>query len=356
LKLVLTGGGTGGHIYPALEVGRLASEQGVELLYLGSNRGKEGAECQLAGVDFQGFDSVPLAFMPSIKGLLSIVKLQQARGQARKVLRERRPDVVFSTGGYSSGPVVAAARDIGIPYVLHSIDSVPARSLTMFGKRAYAFTCVFNSTVELLKGQGCPVVRTGQPIRRELREAAARRVDRDPVVLVIGGSQGSAFLNKVVPEAAKKCGADIRFIHLCGPTHVEETQSRVDGLALGDRYQVIGYLDATAMMETYLKARVVVSRSGGTLAELAMYALPSVLVPLPTSANNHQLHNAEEFEAMQAATLLQQSVATPARVGNAIQSWMPDDEKRYQAKVSLQAWDQPDATYRILRLINEAAG
>ena len=121
MRLVLTGGGTGGHIYPALEVGRCAAERGAELRYFGSLRGQESAACAARGIPFQGFASEPLT------GLGAMIRMQQARGIARRALRTDRPDAVFSTGGYGAGPVVAAAQDLGIPYVIHTADSVPPK-------------------------------------------------------------------------------------------------------------------------------------------------------------------------------------------------------------------------------------
>ena len=147
MRLVLTGGGTGGHIYPALVVGRVAAEAGADLAYFGSIRGQESKACSELGIAFTAFPSEPLYSLKSIRGIKALVKLQQSRFLARKALKSSAPDVVFSTGGYSAGPVVAAARDLGIPYTIHTADSIPARSSRMFADKAAAFSCTFRSTI-----------------------------------------------------------------------------------------------------------------------------------------------------------------------------------------------------------------
>jgi len=353
MRLVLTGGGTGGHIYPALVVGRLAREQGADLLYYGSLRGQESKACIEMNVKFIGFPSEPLYSLRSMRGIKALVKLQQSRLMARKALRNKSPDVVFSTGGYSAGPVVAAARDLRIPYAIHTSDSVPARSSSMFAKEAAAFSCTFRSTVEAMRDR--EVVRTGQPIRRELRLAATERCDDGQTVFVIGGSQGSAFLNSAVPLAALNCPPKVRFLHACGPDHEKTTVAEVEKHNLADRYRVVPYLKTEQLVEAYRSATVVIARSGGTVAELALFGLPSILVPLPGSANDHQLHNAEEFVKMNAATLLLQSEASPERLGSAISTWLAEPEMRERAQHNLQDWDVPDAAEQIFRLIQVAA-
>ena len=353
MRLVVTGGGTGGHIYPALEVGRLVVENGAVLHYFGSLRGQEQKITANLGISFQGFPSEPLYSVRTLRGLKAAVNLQRARLMARKALKLTAPDVVFSTGGYSAGPVVAAARDLGIPYTIHTADSVPARSSRMFAKQAAAFSCTFRSTIDRMPD--ISVVRTGQPIRKALRQAAQFIEDKPPMVLVVGGSQGSKFLNENVPQMAIVGGFDVRVLHLTGLANIESTRKFVSGLGISDRYEVVPFLNADEMTEAYLHSTVVIGRSGGTLAELALFGLPSVLVPLPDSANNHQFHNAMEFVGMGAATLMPQAEITPETLHQSVMAWVGNSERRNAAREVLSKWDVPDATERIVELINQAA-
>jgi UDP-N-acetylglucosamine--N-acetylmuramyl-(pentapeptide) pyrophosphoryl-undecaprenol N-acetylglucosamine transferase len=360
MRLVVTGGGTGGHVYPALEVARLAAERGATLRYFGSLRGQEGKACEVRGISFLGFPSEPLWSLKTLGGWRALIALQRSRGMARRALRTDRPDAIFSTGGFSAGPVVAAARDLGIPYIVHSADSVPPRSSAMFAPQAFAFTTVFRSTERFFTVR--PVTRTGQPIRRELRQAAeSGPIEAEPTVLVIGGSQGSEFLNTVMPAAATRVGAKI--LHATGPKHLQATQERLRSHGLNSNYEAVPYLETEPLLDALRRATVVVARAGGTLAELALFGLPSVLVPLPSSANDHQLHNAREFEAMGAATVLWQPEdrrqpappATPEAVANAVNEWLADAPKRATARHNLSEWDVADATEQIVALIERAA-
>ncbi len=352
MRLIVTGGGTGGHVYPALEVARTAAERGYELLYLGSNRGQEGKLCEARGFLFKGFPSEPLWSLKTLKGWKALSRLIKARRLAKRYVAASKADIIFSTGGYSAAPILSAARSLKVPYVIHESNSVPGRTNRMFGKAASAFLSVFRTTERFYTDR--PVLRVGQPIRKELRTAAARDRIEDSVLLVLGGSQGSAYLNEAVPVAVKESGFGGRVIHASGPNHFAETQARVKGLGL-NHYEVSPYLETEEITAAYCQARLVVCRSGGTLAELALFRLPSVLVPLPTSADQHQLHNAKEFENLGAASVTEQEKEPFPATAAAISHWWNDESARNSAAEKLGEWDIPDATERILGQIEAAA-
>jgi UDP-N-acetylglucosamine--N-acetylmuramyl-(pentapeptide) pyrophosphoryl-undecaprenol N-acetylglucosamine transferase len=277
--------------------------------------------------------------------------------QAKANLRRDRPDVIFSTGGYSAAPVMSAAKSLGIPFVIHQVDSVPGRSNRMFADAAKKFTCVFEYTIGYMQQRNVQAIRTGQPIRPELRAAADRRNERNGSrVFVLGGSQGSDFLNKQVPRSAGiPAIRNAEFLHSTGPNHIESARRRIHELGLEGRYEVYGYLDTEQMVDAYSKSDLVIARSGGTIAEIALFGLPSVLIPLPTSADNHQLHNAEEFAKMNAATLLTQDRASsPEHLAEAIARWIGDKPAREVARENLKRWDQPTASMQIVELLEEA--
>lgn len=355
MRLIVTGGGTGGHVYPALEVARLAGEHGFELLYLGSLRGQEGRLCEAAGILFQGFPSEPLWSLKTPRGWRALSRLYKSIGMARRHMKAAKPDVVFSTGGYSAAPVLAAASSLKIPFVILDGNSVPGRTNRMFGRGAASFLSVFRSTATFYKDRD--VVRVGQPIRRQLRAAAEDRAPTphsEATVLVLGGSQGSAYLNESVPQAMKEMQFQGKVIHAAGPTNFAETQARVSGLGLAN-FQVEPYLETSALLAAYRQASVVVCRSGGTLAELALFRIPSVLVPLPSSADQHQLHNALEFEEMGAGVLAKQESSPFEAMTSGVRHWISDADARSKAQVALAEWDIPDATDRIVGHIKGAA-
>lgn len=389
MRLVVTGGGTGGHVYPALEVAAGAHERGAELLYLGSLRGQESKLCEERGILFKGFPSEPLYSLKSARGWKSVAKLLQARRMAKKYLAAARADVVFSTGGYSAGPILAAAKALGVPYVIHDGNSVPGRAHRMFGRQAKGFLTTFFATERHYKDR--PVVRTGQPIRKQLRAAAAARSrerfsevvlanalsEGDVVeaslhgleghgtlgqdgrvtgaaILVLGGSQGSAYLNLAVPQAVAGLEREVQVIHAAGPTNFAETSARVKGLNL-ENYRVEPYLQAEAIADAYCQADLIVCRSGSSLAEVAMFGLPSVLVPLPSSADNHQHYNAVEFQDMGAGSIAGQEQGPYPKMVDMMRHWIDSEAARGEAARRLHEWDVPDATERIVAQIEAAA-
>ncbi|MBS1718419.1 MAG: UDP-N-acetylglucosamine--N-acetylmuramyl-(pentapeptide) pyrophosphoryl-undecaprenol N-acetylglucosamine transferase [Armatimonadetes bacterium] len=347
--MIVTGGGTGGHVYPAIEVGKRAASAGWRVAYAGSLRGLEGKASTALGWPFFGFNTGPVYSLRTLAGMKGAVQYAQALAATSKMLRKEKPDVVFSTGGYAAGPVVESARKLGIPYVLLEANSVPGRSISRFAQQAVAVATVFRGAEQHFPG--CRVERTGLPIRDALRELAAQPAEQKRQVLVVGGSRGSVFLNETVPEAFDE-SMDAEWLHVSGPDHFEATRVRAEGKR---GYTVAPFLEAEAMAKAYKESMVVVARSGSSLAELALFGIPGVLIPLPTSAGDHQLHNAEEFAAMKAATLLRQSEATPQAIRGAVLKWLDDESERKAAALALKEFDVPDATERIWQLVQAGA-
>lgn len=354
MRLVVTGGGTGGHVYPALEVARTAREGGWDVRYFGSRRGQEVAACERESLPFLGFASEPLVSFRTPRGLRAAARMLRAIGAAKSALRAAAPDAVFSTGGYSAAPIMAAARKLRLPCVIHEQNSVPGRTNRLAAKHAFAVATTFHAA----EGQfpGSRVVRTGLPVRRAIRQASlAPGREAGPFrVLAVGGSQGAAALNTVVADCAGAwIGPNVEWTHVSGRSMVDDVARRT--AALGDCFRVVGFLEVDEMAEAYRQADAVVARAGaGTLAELAAFGLPSVLIPFPLAFANHQLHNAHEFAQMQAATVIEQSEVTAERLQGAMSDWIEDSEARTRAEAALRGWDVPDAAERVLELVSES--
>jgi len=347
--IVVTGGGTGGHIYPALEVARHAIAQGESVVYLGSLRGHESQICGQEGIEFYGFPTFPIYSLRTLRGLKSLAAGFRASISAIKRLKSIHPSVVFSTGGYSAAPIMAAARRLNTPLVIHEANSIPGRSNRLFANYASSFTSVFHKTKEVLP----KAIRAGQPIRELLRTASERADQKTnpKTILVVGGSQGSQFLNEIAPRASQLVKSECTWLHATGPSHFEQIRSEIPD----SNYQVVKFFDEKGMADAYSKASVVLARSGGTLAELAMFRLPSVLVPLPTSADNHQFFNAQEFENRGMATIVEQKNASAEVVANAVESWLMTPEKYEHARAHLADWDMQNATQFIWDQIRKFA-
>ncbi len=342
-RLVVTGGGTGGHVFPALEIAREAISRGVEVRYLGSHRGQESEACREMGLPFLGFPTLPLYGLASLRGWRALLAFAKARAAVAAEFRRERPEAVISTGGYASAPVVAAARTLGIPFVVHEQNAVPGRANRILGRRAMAIATVFRAAATPFPGSN--VVRTGMPIRTELRRAAKSASSAGGhEVLVVGGSQGARTLNEVAPMAASKLDPALRWLHLAGPGREEEARSPHAG------YRVEGARDAAGMADALASATLVVCRSGaGTLSELAAFGRQSVLIPYPHAFQDHQTANAREFAEMGAAELLPESEANPDRLADAIAIRLALGDSNW--KTALAEWDVPDAAARLLDLV-----
>ncbi|MDX2066254.1 MAG: UDP-N-acetylglucosamine--N-acetylmuramyl-(pentapeptide) pyrophosphoryl-undecaprenol N-acetylglucosamine transferase [Fimbriimonadaceae bacterium] len=342
MKLAITGGGTGGHIFPALEVGRFAAEsRGVELTYLGSHRGMERAACESRGIPFVAVNGQPLWSLKSVAGWRSLVALLRASGEATRHLRQNPPDRLFSTGGYSAAAWLFAARRNRVPYVVHEANSVPGRTTRMFARGALGYTYVFRATTPLAPANA---VRTGQPIRPELRAAAsAVGLASGNHVLVMGGSQGAVRVNQAVVAAAAD-DSNLRFTIAAGRQHADAL--RADAPANVD---VRDFIDAPELADLYRSSRLFIGRSGGTLAEVAAFRLPSVLIPLPSSADDHQGVNAREFAGFGAAIEVPQRSLEVGGLARGIRRALDLDPALVAA--SLADWDMPRATSAILGII-----
>lgn len=329
------------------------------MLYVGSLRGQEGRACERAGIAFEGLRSEPLYSLRTPRGWRSAWRLLAARGGAGRILRAFKPHAVFSTGGYASSPVVAAARGAKVPYVLHEANTVPGRVNRMYASGAKAVATVFRTGGENFKG--ARVVRTGMPIRRELRLGAqgsfgfAQTLPADRhIILAMGGSQGAAALNDVVlATATRAAGKTLQWLHVTGPAHFERTLDGARKLAVTSHYEVRAFLEAEEMAAALFGCVMAVSRAGGSLAELAAFRKPSVLVPLPSAMGDHQRKNAEEFEAMGAASVIPQRELTPAVLERELGTWICEPEQRARASAALANWDIEDASQRIINLIEE---
>lgn len=357
MRLVVTGGGTGGHVYPALELARFAKHQGAEVDYYGSLRGQEASLCRRLDFPFQGFPSEPIYSIKHPRGWRAAARLLKASAMVYRVFGRYRPDAVFSTGGYSSAPVIRAAAMRRIPYVIHEQNAVPGRSNRLAARGARAVATTFHAAeAHFPKSR---VTRTGLPIRHELRQRALERklpMDAYPLrMLVVGGSQGAASINEAAIAVAARSVRDLRWLHLTGPKHFEMMFQTYEKLGIGSIYQVKAFLEGSEMADAYSDTSIVIGRAGaGTISELAAFGLPSVLIPYPHAQANHQVHNAREIESIGAAIVMEQSQLEPATLESAMLKWIDVAAARESAREALMGWDVPEAAERIWALLEQA--
>lgn len=290
--LVLASGGTGGHVFPALALAAKAEIAGWRVTLLGTQEGPEGAWAADAGLPFRGVTSGKLDRQrPSP---LALLRAARGVGQAIGVLRQLQPTLVIGFGGFGSLPGVAAARLTRTPYVLHETNAIPGLVTRTFASAAQLIVLTQAETRARLPRRASEVLP--MPVREhrvDRRDARARLSipDEALVTLVMGGSQGSLYLNEHIPPIAARLQAAfprLWLLHQTGPQWLSPTTLRYPDAA---RVRLAGFIAAA---DAFAAADVAITRGGfGTLAEAAYHGVPLLVVPLPSAAEDHQRHNAE---------------------------------------------------------------
>ncbi len=294
-KIVLTGGGTAGHVTPNIALIPRLKDMGYEIHYFGSYDGIEKKLIADFDIPYFGVATGKFRRYFDPKNFSDPFRVIKGYSEAKKKLKEIRPDVVFSKGGFVSVPVVRAAASLNIPCIIHESDMTPGLANKLCIPVAAKVCCNFPETMKLLP-EGKAVL-TGSPIREELakgNKVAAYDLcgftANKPVIMVIGGSLGSAAINQTVRQALPKLLEDIQVVHLCGKEKVDNLLLRVEG------YKQFEYLKAE-LKDVFAMADVVISRAGANaICELLALKKPNILIPLPAaSSRGDQLLNAKSF-------------------------------------------------------------
>lgn len=318
---VVTGGGTSGHVLPALAVAEALVEAGhdrTSIHYVGTQRGVETSLVPPTGFPHTFLDVVGLQRSLSRRNLAFVPRLVRAVRSARRLLEQLRPAVVVNLGGYGSFPATWAARRLRIPYVVVSYDRRPGLVSKVMARRAAVCAVAFpGSALPHAELTGAPVRSDLIHLDRVVQRAAARAAlglpDDRFVVGVMCGSLGAAAINAVVSSAVEQWAerGDLAIHHVVGARYVTEAASERDGSS-GILYRVVGYEDRMAQL--YAAADLMVTRGGaGTIAELATVGAPAIVVPWPGAAENHQVDNARVLSDVGAALLIEQHDLTLER-------------------------------------------
>ncbi|MEU9619144.1 UDP-N-acetylglucosamine--N-acetylmuramyl-(pentapeptide) pyrophosphoryl-undecaprenol N-acetylglucosamine transferase [Streptomyces sp. NPDC048155] len=378
-RLIVTGGGTGGHTYPALTAiralqDRLAAEgRTLDVLWIGTADGLEARVAPAAGIAFTTVatgkirrSSNPLKLV-SPANVKDMARVPLGVAQARKIVADFRPDVVLATGGYVAVPAGLAARMCRRPLVLHEQTVRLGLANRKLASSATRIAVSSESSLPLLPEsvRGLAVV-TGNPIRPEVltgdadkavEELGLHGFDRRlPTVYVTGGAQGSQQINDIVADALPWLLERANVVHQCGPANFESLRQHAAGLPLelAGRYYLAGFV-GPELPNVLALADVVVSRSGaGTLAELTALGKPAVFIPLASSAGNEQAHNARHLEAAGAAVALIGEV-TAASLRDAVGPLLTDPVRRDAMAEQARAHGRPDAADRLVDVILSAA-
>lgn len=296
-KIVLTGGGTAGHVTPNMALIPKLQELDYEIVYMGSYDGIEKKLMEDFDIPYYGIATGKFRRYFDPKNFSDPFRVIKGMMEARKYLKEIKPDVLFSKGGFVSVPVVRAADSLGIPCIIHESDMTPGLANKLCIPVAKKVCCNFPETFSMLPPN--KAVLTGSPIRQELttgnKEAAYKLCGFDaskPVIMVVGGSLGSAAVNQAVRDVLPELLKDFQVVHLCGKEKVDNLLLTTPG------YKQFEYVKSE-MKDIFAMADLVISRAGANaISELLALRKPNILIPLPaTSSRGDQILNAKSFES-----------------------------------------------------------
>lgn len=309
-RIVLTGGGTAGHVTPNLALLPLLQERGYDVHYIGSKNGIEKQLALVAGIPYNGISSGKFRRYFDLKNFTDPFRVIKGFGQAKKLLRELQPDVIFSKGGFVTVPVIFAAKRLKIPVIIHESDMTPGLANKLSVSSASKICCNFPETVEHLP-TGKAVV-TGCPIREELLSGSRLKAlettgfsPDKPVLLVIGGSLGSVSVNTAVRKALSQLLSQFQIIHICGKKNLAENLMDQPGYL---QYEYV----SSPLKDFFALADVAISRAGANaICELLALRKPNLLIPLSAAASRgDQLLNAASFEKQGFSAVLQEEDLT----------------------------------------------
>jgi UDP-N-acetylglucosamine--N-acetylmuramyl-(pentapeptide) pyrophosphoryl-undecaprenol N-acetylglucosamine transferase len=351
-SFVLTGGGTGGHVFPALAVARVLEARGHKLLFIGTQEGMESRLVPDAGFEIQFIRSGGLNRVGLAKQIRSAAQLPAAIATAWSLLRKFRADAVFSMGGYVAGPVMLAAALAGIPLVVMEPNSVPGFANRKMANRVYRALLGFENTRRWFPAGRAEV--TGLPVRPEFFALTHKTSDQFRV-LITGGSRGARTLNRAAKESwpyFRSSQLPVRLLHQTGAA-AHEPLAREFAFA-GVAGEVVPFIKD--MAAAFSEADVVVGRAGaGGVNEIAAAGMASILVPLPFAADDHQKENAKTLVNVAAARMVLDADMTGERLFHEVEDLLHKPEMLAAMRQQVRQFAKPGAAERAAIVMEEAA-
>lgn len=309
-KIVLTGGGTAGHVTPNIALIPKLRELNYEIYYIGSYEGIEKKLIADFDIPYFGIATGKLRRYLDPKNLTDPFRVVKGYSEARKYLKEIQPDIIFSKGGFVSVPVVRAAASLDIPCIIHESDMTPGLANKLCIPVAEKICCNFPETIQMLP-EGKAVL-TGSPIREELAKGnkiaaldMCKFTANKPVIMVIGGSLGAEAINKTVRDALPKLLEDFQVVHICGKDKVDNLMLNIEG------YKQFEYVKAE-LKDIFAMSDIVISRAGAnSICELLALKKPNLLIPLSAhSSRGDQILNAKSFESQGFSLIIDEDYLT----------------------------------------------
>lgn len=360
MKIVVSGGGTGGHIYPALALIREIEKQNkdAQFLYIGTKNGLESKLVPMENIAFKSIHITGFQRKLSFENIKTVLRFLKGVKDSKRMLKEFKPDIVIGTGGYVCGPVVYAASKLGIPTVIHEQNSVPGLTNKFLSRYVNKIAICFEEAKEFFPKE--KTVLTGNPRASEVigkdgihGRLVAGLSTTMPAVLIFGGSRGARPINEAVVKAfAELAEKPYQILYITGDVHFEDVKKEVD--LIGNPQNVVIKPFIHNMPEVLAGIDLVVSRAGATtLAEITSLGIPSILIPSPYVTNNHQEKNARSLSDHGAAELLLEKDLNNKSLVNHIDRILLNKENLKEMKLKAKKMGIPDSASRLYSLMQE---
>ncbi|HAM10838.1 MAG: undecaprenyldiphospho-muramoylpentapeptide beta-N-acetylglucosaminyltransferase [Bacteroidetes bacterium GWE2_41_25] len=362
-RVIISGGGTGGHIFPAISIANALRkiDPDTEILFVGAEGRMEMEKVPAAGYQIKGLPVAGLYRQLTLKNITVIIKLFKSLRIARKVISDFNPDVVVGVGGYASGPVLRQAGKMGIPTLIQEQNSYAGVTNKLLAKKA-SVICVAYDGMEKYFPAG-KIIKTGNPVRQnfdtlnDLKEEAISFFGLKPgypIVLVLGGSLGAGSINRSLADNIGKLrDSDCQWLWQTGKHYFENVKALVS-VSFSRNISVHGFINR--MDYAYAAADIIVTRAGaGTISELCLVGKPVILVPSPNVAEDHQTKNARALSDREAAILITDNQAVKALVSEAVRL-VSDVNKRAILSENISRMADRDADIRIAEEVLKLAG
>lgn len=356
MKVLLSGGGTGGHIYPAICIGRALEKKvpGTELLFVGTKKGMEAELVPKEGIPMKTITIRGIKRSLSLENLKAIVEVFQGIWGARKIIKEFQPDVVVGTGGYVCGPVLLVAALMGIPTMIHEQNAAPGVTNRILSRFVDRIAVTYEGTEKFFHRKE-KVFCSGNPIRENFKlinkEDGKQLLgfDKDrPLILVTGGSLGSKAINFAMKDVIRQClmTSEFQILHVTGSVTFQDVKDLYKGIGVESTFegpmQVMPYLNQ--MAEALSAADLVICRAGaGVMAEVAVAGCPAIIVPYPYATNNHQEMNGRAYEKAGGGIVYLEKDLTSEGLLQLVGELMGNAEKRREMSEKGQAYGKPES-------------
>ncbi|MFA9186780.1 undecaprenyldiphospho-muramoylpentapeptide beta-N-acetylglucosaminyltransferase [Flavobacterium sp. FBOR7N2.3] len=349
-KFILSGGGTGGHIYPAIAIANELKSRfpKAEFLFVGAEDKMEMQKVPQAGYAIKGLWIAGLQRKITLQNMLFPVKLFNSLQKSRKIIKEFKPDVVIGTGGFASGPLLQMANTLGIPTLIQEQNSFPGITNKLLSKKAHTI-CVAYENLERFFPKGKTIL-TGNPVRQDLIAIEDKRAEaiayfnldaNKKTLLVLGGSLGARRVNQLIEKELKSIqDQNVQIIWQCGKLYFEEYKKYNS-----ENVQVVAFIEK--MDFVYAAADVIISRAGASsVSELCIVGKPVIFIPSPNVAEDHQTKNAKAIVDKKGALLIKES-ELESEFSLVFEALLKDPEKQKQLSENIKKLALPEATKQI---------